>query len=149
VRRELVLAPVPRQERHANPAHVADGEGRRGRPVRRLDGDLVDRVDERVEPRPPEDPDGRGAQSDPFEERAGCFDPPDDPDPDEPEEPDPDDPDPDDPESDDPEPDDSDEPDSEEPDDPEDLDEDFFESDFESDDDPPSPFDFPDRLSVL
>ena len=52
VRRELVVRPVPRQERHASPGHGADGHrGRRGA-VRRLDGMLLGVVEERVEAAP-------------------------------------------------------------------------------------------------
>jgi hypothetical protein len=153
VRRELVLAPVPRQERHAYPAHVADRDGRRGLAVRGVDRHLVDGVDERVEPRPPEHPDRSGAQDDPFDDRAGCFDPP-DPEPPDPDPPDPDppDPDPDELDRDDPEPDDPDDDPSDDFDDPEpppsvDVVEVFFDS--EDPDDPPSLLDDLDRLSVL
>jgi hypothetical protein len=145
VRRKFVLAPVPRQERHANPAHVPDRDRRRRRSVRRLDVDLVNGLDERVEPRPAEDADGCGAQLDPLEVPAGCFDDP----PDDPEDPLESDPEPE------PEPFESDpdplepEPVPSEPEPEPELDplDDFFDSD---EPDPPSPFDFDDdRLSVL
>jgi hypothetical protein len=127
VRRELVLAPVPRQERHPDPAHVADRDGCRRRAVRRVDGELLDRLHERVEARPTEHADGRGAQLDSFDDfdgdeeeeppvLAGCFD---------------------------------DEPVEESDDEPSELDDDvvdFLDSD---DEDEPSPEDFFERLSVL
>jgi hypothetical protein len=63
VRRELVLAPVPRKERHRDASHIPDVDGRRGVAVRRLDGHFLDVLEEGVEPGPAEDPDADGAQA--------------------------------------------------------------------------------------
>ena len=58
VRRQLVVAAVARQERDAHAAHVADARCESdGGAVRRVDGDLLDVVEERVEPRAAEDAD--------------------------------------------------------------------------------------------
>src|SRR6266550_5642699 len=59
VRRQLVLAPVPRQECDAGAADLADHERRRRLAVRRVELDLLDLVQERVEARAAEDPDRR------------------------------------------------------------------------------------------
>ena len=56
-RRQLVLAAVPRQERDALAADVAEHDRRRRLPVRRVDLDLLDVVEELVEAAPAEDPD--------------------------------------------------------------------------------------------
>jgi hypothetical protein len=66
VRREFVLHAVARKERDARPADGADRDRRRRRPVRRLDADLLDVFQERVEPRAAEDSGlrrGHGAQA--------------------------------------------------------------------------------------
>src|ERR671936_2381647 len=55
VRRELVPGPVAREERDPLAADLADGERRRRLAERRLDLDLLDVLEERVEPRAPED----------------------------------------------------------------------------------------------
>jgi hypothetical protein len=57
VRRKLVLGTVARQERDPGPFDVAQQHGTGRVSVRGLDGDLLDFVKERVEARPPEDPD--------------------------------------------------------------------------------------------
>src|SRR5205823_8461849 len=54
---ELVAAAVAGQEGHPPPGHGADGEGRRRRPVGRLDGELDRVVEERVEAGTAEDAD--------------------------------------------------------------------------------------------
>jgi hypothetical protein len=55
--RQLVLASVARQERDAPAAEVADRHGRGRLPVRRVDLDLLDVVEERVEAGAAEDAD--------------------------------------------------------------------------------------------
>jgi hypothetical protein len=57
VRRELVAAPVPRQERDALPADVADHDRGRRLSVRGLDLHLLGVVEQRGEPTAAEDPD--------------------------------------------------------------------------------------------
>ena len=57
VRRQLVLAAVAREERDALAADLADRERRRRLPVRRLDLDLLDVLEERVEAGAAEDAD--------------------------------------------------------------------------------------------
>jgi len=63
VRRELVLASVPREERHGDAPNVADVERRRGVTVRRLHGNFLDVLEEGIEAGSPEDPDADGAQA--------------------------------------------------------------------------------------
>ena len=57
--RQLVRAAVPRQERDALAADVADRDGRRRRAVRRVDRHLLDVVEQRVEAAAAEDADLR------------------------------------------------------------------------------------------
>jgi hypothetical protein len=64
VRRELVLAAVPRDERYGPPRHITDQERRRRGAVRRLDLDLSNVIEERVEAGSPEDADLGRAQAD-------------------------------------------------------------------------------------
>ena len=64
MRRELVLRAVPRDERDGPALDLADEQRGRRRPVRRVDLDLSNVVEERVETRPPEDADLGGAQAD-------------------------------------------------------------------------------------
>ena len=59
VGRDRVPPAVPRQERHAPPGDVGQEDRIRRRAIRRVDLDLADVVEERVEARPPEDPDLR------------------------------------------------------------------------------------------
>ena len=59
VRRELVPAAVPRAERDVPACDLADDERRRRLPVRRVDLELLDPVEERVEARAAEDADLR------------------------------------------------------------------------------------------
>jgi hypothetical protein len=62
---KLVLDPVPREERHAPPADLAQGDRRRRVPERGVDVDLLDVLQERVETRSAEDADLRAfAQAD-------------------------------------------------------------------------------------
>ena len=49
-----MVGAVPGQERNRPPAHRTDGDGRRRRPVRRVDGHMGDVVEELVEARPAE-----------------------------------------------------------------------------------------------
>jgi hypothetical protein len=63
VRGELVLASVPREERHGDASDVPDVERRRRVAVRRLDGHLLDVLEEGVEAGSAEDPDADGAQA--------------------------------------------------------------------------------------
>jgi hypothetical protein len=58
-----VGAAVSRQERDVDAADVADRERCRWLSVRRLDLDLLDIIEERVEPGAPEDPDAGGGQA--------------------------------------------------------------------------------------
>jgi hypothetical protein len=83
VGRELVLHPVPGDERHPLSLDGPDHDRRRRRPVRRLQLDLLHVVEERVEPGPSEHPDpdrlgGDRAQADSFDDVDGfesdCFD---------------------------------------------------------------------------
>ena len=57
VRRQLVLRAVPRQECDLLAAELAEGDGRGRLPVRRVELDGLDALQERVEPAPAEDPD--------------------------------------------------------------------------------------------
>jgi hypothetical protein len=68
---------VSRQERDPSPTDVADRDRGRRRPVRRVEVDLLDVVEERGEPGAAEDADlGRGAQDDdPFFGDAAAFSP--------------------------------------------------------------------------
>jgi hypothetical protein len=136
VRGELVLGPVPRDERDPVRTDPTDDRRRRGFPEGRLDGDRLRVLQERVEARPAEHPDLRVAHELSFDGEAFFFAPSEDEDEGSAEE------DEDEPESDEDEPDDeSDEPFEDEPD----------EEDDESEVEPPSFFDDePDlaRLSV-
>jgi hypothetical protein len=66
MRGELVLHAVSGQEGHPPSADLADGERGGGLPVRRIDIDAFDVLEEGVEARAPEDPDlgGGRAQAD-------------------------------------------------------------------------------------
>src|SRR5829696_8458392 len=57
VGRELVGPAMPGNERHALAADVSDSNRGRGLPVRRVDLELLNVIEERVEPGPAEDPD--------------------------------------------------------------------------------------------
>src|SRR5262249_45304377 len=71
-RRQLVLPAVAREEGHALSAELADDERRRRFAVRRLDLDLLDVVEERVEARAAEDPDLRLRHARESRSRGGC-----------------------------------------------------------------------------
>lgn len=62
--REFVVDAVAGKERHPAALDVADGDSRRRRAVRRVDGDFDDVVEELVEPGAAEDPDRDGPRQD-------------------------------------------------------------------------------------
>ena len=61
VRRELVVASVPREKRHRPARDVGDDERRAGRAVGRVDQEVVAAVEQRVEAGAADDGDVRGA----------------------------------------------------------------------------------------